>query len=181
MNTTLTNEEILALVRSKSRKLQWQIRMRDWRETIASLIVIAFLAPAAIHGNLLSRTGVGVVVGGLIFIGVKLHRARSGRTPGMDAPVAVVLRADRERIDAQIMLLESVLSWYIAPIMIGSILIVASVRAPWVFMAGYVVIVALLSWGIQRLNAFAARSYLRPRRDELTALLSQIESSEVST
>jgi hypothetical protein len=179
--TSLDDRDILALVHTGSRRLDRQIRFRDWRELIAGVIVAALIAPAAARGPVLSRIGAIVVLAGVALVMFRLWRAwRPGSASGTDPslPVSDALRAELRRLDAQIALLESVGWWYVTPLLGGSVLLVAGVhaaRAPW-FTLAYTIFAALLGWGIIRLNAYAVRHALRPKRDELSALLAQLES-----
>lgn len=173
----LDDDDILALVKSRAAQFERQIRRRDWRELIASIVGAVLIAPIAIHAGQITRAGVAVVLAGLVLIAATLTRAsRVGSPVHVDAPVNAVLRAEQSRVDAQIRLLGRVLWWYVLPIAVGSVMIVAGSRGVSWFTAGYVVVVALLSGGVVWLNARAVRRTLRPLRDELTELLAQIES-----
>jgi hypothetical protein len=179
VSTTLDDEEILALVQSEARQLDRQIRHRDWRELGIGVVGALLIAPAALHAPPLARLGAVIILGGLVLIAVQLTRAR--RVAGAGAadpslPVAAALRAERQRIDAQIALLDSVLWWYVGPIAVGAVMMVAGSRGASWFTLGYAVVVALLAWGIVALNARAVRRTLRPKRQELTGLLAQLES-----
>ena len=176
-------DELLANVRQRSRRFDRQIRQRDWGELGASAIVALLIAPRVVQGALLARLGALVVLAGLIVIAIRLRRARAVARPvggATDAtlPVASALRAERRRVEAQITLLESVFGWYVAPLAIGSLLmVVGDSGASW-FTLGYAVFVALFAWGGVALNARVARRTLRPMRDRLSALLAELESSD---
>lgn len=178
--TRLDDQDILALVRAGSRRLDRQIRWRDWRELGAGAVVAVLIAPAAFRGRLLGRIGAIVILAGLLLVVFRLWRARRGGVGSVDPtlPVADSLRAELRRVDAQIALLESVGWWYVAPLLGGSVLLVAGqsiARAPW-FVVGYTLCAALIGWGIVVLNARAVRGSLRPKREELNAFLAQLES-----
>jgi hypothetical protein len=179
--TRLTDEEILALVATRSHRFQRQIRFRDWRELIAGGFVAVMIAPAILRGPLLARAGALTVVAGIGFIAYKLFAARRltmHRAVDPALPVAAALRAELAEVEAQIALLESVAWWYVSPTIGGSILLVAGTRgtAGWLFTLGYAVFAALLGWGIIALNQRVVRRTLRPKRKEIMALLAQIES-----
>lgn len=173
----LSDDDMLALIQAKARKLDRQIRFRDWRETIAAGLGILLIAPMAVHASPLKRVGVAVVIAGLLLIVVTLARARRAPRAGLDLPVTTRLRAERTRIDAQVELLENVLSWYVGPIAVGTVLMVIGDGPPWWISACYTALMAVFSWGLFQLNRRAARNYLRPRRDEVAALLSRLESA----
>jgi len=178
VSTMLSDEEILALVQSDARRFDRRLRRRDWRELGIGGVVALLIAPAAIHAPLLSQLGALIILGGLLLIAVQLIRARRvGRAaggPDLTLPVAEALRAEERHIDAQIALLESVLWWYVGPIAIGAVMMVAGNRGASWFTFGYAIAVALLSWGIVALNSRAVRRTLRPKREELAALLAQL-------
>jgi hypothetical protein len=172
---TMSDSEILALVERRSQAFDKTIRRRDLREFIGAALALVLLAPALLHGPWLTRCGVLLVMAGGASIYLKLDRTRR-RHAGLHAewPLAAMLRAERAKVEAQIHLLESILWWYIAPLGAGAVLVVAGTSSPR-FTAGYAIFVALLSWGIYELNQHAVRRELRPRRDELTRLIEQVE------
>ena len=177
--TMLDEDEILAVVRSGARRLDRQIRLRDWRELIAGLVAAVLVAPAAAHGPIVGRLGAIVILGGLVLLVVRLRRARcvggaSGADPSL--PVAHALDAELRRVDAQIGLLESVGWWYVTPLLGGSVLLVAGRsggRAPG-FLLGYGLVAVLFGWGIVVLNRTAARRALQPKREQLKAMLEEL-------
>lgn len=178
--TQLDDGDILALVHAGARRFDRQIKHRDWRELIASAVVVVAIAPATVQGPLLARVGACIVLGGLALIALQLWRARrfGGGGADMTLPVAATLRAERQRVNAQIALLEGVAWWYVAPLTVGSVLLVAGRggRGAWSLTLGYVIVVALIGWWIIALNRRAVLRHLRPRLDELSALLAQLES-----
>ena len=179
--TRLTDEDLLALVQTKSRHFQRQIRFRDWRELIAGAVAGILIAPAAVRGPLVARAGALVILGGLVLVAFRLWQARRPTAPSaidVTLPVATALGAELRRVDAQIALLEGVAWWYVAPLIGGSVLLVAGWhgRAGWLFTLSYAIGAALLAWGIIALNQRAVRRVLQPKRNEIVGLLAQIES-----
>ena len=177
--TQLQDDEILALVHIRTRRFRRQVRFRDWRELVASAVVAVMIAPAALHGPIMSRTGAVIILAGLVLVAYRLWRARQFFTandvdPAL--PVAAALEAELRQVDAQIHLLESVASWYVAPLLGGSIILVAGAGRGAAFTAGYALVVAFLAWGIIALNRRAVRGALRPRRADIVHLLAQIAS-----
>jgi cobalamin synthase len=174
---TLDDEDILALVQSGSRKLDRQIRHRDWREVVAGIVAGAIIAPVTVRGPALARVGAWIVLAGLVFVMWRLYRARRIGGRGGDDPslsVADALRAERRRLDTQIELLESVFWWYVAPLSIGVVLLTVGVRGTSRFTFAYAAVVALVAWGVVALNLRVVRRNLRPRRTELNALLAEL-------
>ena len=173
----LDDEDILALVHSGARRFDRTIRRRDWVELAASVVVALIVAPATLRGPLLARAGALIILGSLVLIAVRLRRARrnAGATDAT-LPVMAALRAERERVDAQIVLLETVAWWYMAPLAVGSVTMVAGFAGMSSLTVGYAVVMAFVSWGVVALNARSVRRVLRPKRHELTKLLAQLES-----
>jgi len=174
---TLDDDDILALVQSGSRKLDRQIRRRDWREVIAGIVAGVVIAPGAVRGPPLARVGAWVVLAGLVFVMWRLYHARRIGGRGGDDPslsVADALRAEGRRLDVQIELLERVLWWYVAPLSIGVVLLTVGVRGTSWFTLAYVVVVALVAWGVVALNLRVVRRDLRPKRADLNALLAEL-------
>lgn len=174
----LSDDDTLALVKSESKRFDRRILFRDLREMIAAGIGVVLIAPSARHANLLTRLGVVILIAALVLITVKLWRAR--RMPGaagMEQPAALVLKGERAKVDAQIQLLESVLWWYSGPIWLALVMIIAGrAGASWLTL-GCAAVITLLSWALYRLNVYAAHRYLRPRRDELSRLLAEVDPS----
>lgn len=174
----LSDDDILALVKSEAKRFDRRILFRDLREMIAAGVAVVLIAPSALHANLLTRLGVVVLIAALVLIAVKLRRAR--RMPGaagMEQPAALVLEGERSKMDAQIRLLESVLWWYLGPIWLAVVMIIAGrAGASWLTL-GCTAVVTLLSLALYQLNMHAARRYLRPRRDELSRLLAEVDPS----
>lgn len=175
----LSDEDVLALVRSGATRFGRQLRWRDRIEVAACVVVAAVMIPAAFRGPWLARAGAIVILAGLVLVAFRLWHAQRLGGPGANDPslsVADALRAELRRVNVQISLLESVAWWYVAPLMGGAVLLVAgSHPASW-FTAGYVLAAALIAWLVIALNMRAVRRQLRPKRDELAALLAQLES-----
>lgn len=178
--TTLSDDEILALVQTQSHRLDRQIRWRDWREMLAAVIVAPVMVAVAMRGPLLARAGALVVLAGIVLVVTRLWLARRvGGRGAADASLSVAdaLRAELRRVRVQIALLESVAWWYVLPLMGGSVLMVAGLRgASTPFTIGYTLVAAAIAWGIIALNRQAVRRGLAPRREELTELLATLES-----
>ncbi len=76
-------------------------------------------------------------------------------------------------MDAQIDLLNSVLWWYMAPLAIGAVMVVAGASGITGFTIVYALLVVVVSWRIYVANRRAVARVLRPQRDEITQLLQQ--------
>lgn len=170
------DEELLALVKRESEAFDETIRRRDRRESIAAVAVFAFFAFLLVDPSWLVRAGAVVAMAGAVLVYWTLRRTRKRHERRVRArSLARSIRAEREKVDAQIGLLERVLWWYIAPFVVAAVLIiVGSNGASWVTLVMVAIVVAVAAW-IYRLNRNAVRCTLRPRRERLTRLLRQIE------
>ena len=177
--TRLQDEDILALVHTRARRFKRQVLFRDWRELIASVVVAVMIAPATLHGSIMSRSGAVIILAGLGLVAYRLSRARRFFTANdfdPTLPVAAALEAELKQVDAQIDLLENVAWWYVAPLLGGSFILVAGAGRGVTFKASYALATALLAWGIIALNRRVARRSLRPRKAEIVHLLAEIAS-----
>lgn len=171
-----TDDEVLRRVKERSRDFDRAIRARDRRETIAAALVVLLFAPLLLDDCLLARLGAALVIAGGAITVFRLERAlRAHPAAPADRPLVEVLRAERDRIDAQVRLLGSVLWWYVLPFAVGATLVVACLGGASWFTVVYIAFVIALSWGIWHLNQQAVRRDLRPHRDELDGLIRQAD------
>ncbi len=171
----MSDAELLALVLDRSAAFERTIRRRDWREMAAAGVAIVLLSPVLVVGPWLARVGVLLVIAGSALIAGMLTRARRLAAPGPDCALAEALRAERRRVHAQARLLETVLFWYIAPLAVGCVLVVAGLAGRSWATLGYAVVVALLSAGIYALNHAVVARELRPREAELDRMIADLE------
>lgn len=174
---SLPEEELLARVRKRSEAFDRKIRRRDLRELVAgAFVVLAFGYGAITAGSWLTRAGALVVIAAALFIAWTLRRARAGEeTVKAGRPVTESLRAQLEKVDVQIRLLENVLWWYVAPLAVGALLFAAGLGAGlWPTLLCAAVILTLSAY-IWRLNLRAVERDLRPRRRRIERLLRKLE------
>lgn len=172
----LDEEELLARVQEKSEAFERKIRRRDLLETLAAVLVAGLFSYEAVtSATWLARIGAVIVVLGSGFIVWWLRRARKvGQGRAADRSVVDWLRAERERVEAQIHLLESVLWWYLAPLGVGvALMMVADGWGLWT--AGELLLLVIVYGYIWHLNQRAVRRCHRPRRQELARLLRRLE------
>ena len=175
---TLSESELLRLVKDKADAFDKKIWRRDLIESIAALAVFVFFAWMLRDPSWLVRIGALMVMGGSALIYWKLRRARTRHDdPSLDRPVADVLRTERAKVDDQIRLLETVLWWYIGPLVAGILLITVGDSGWSWFTLVYSSVVLAGSVAIYALNQRAVRTDLKPRRAELTRLLEQVEGT----
>lgn len=116
-----TDQEVMALVTQRQKRLEKRVRVRDWLEIIAAAIVCAFFFWAALHSqNLLQRTGNWMIVaaGAWIIYYLRAHRFRDFQSD----PTLDLQNYTRELLsvyEKQIRLLRQVKYWYLLPLYIG--------------------------------------------------------------
>ena len=174
----MSDSQLLELVRIKSRTFNATIRKRDLREMLATgvsapFVVLTLLRPS----SWVARAGAVLVVAACALIYWKLRRARSAGDRAAASPmlsIKEVLLAHRAGVEAQIDLLESVLSWYIAPLAIGVVMVVGGASGITGFTIVYALVVGVISWKVYVVNRNSVARVLRPQRDEITQLLQQL-------
>jgi len=139
------------------------------------VVMILFL-PLLATGPWLARAGVLVVLGAFALIFTKLGAARRlEASERLDLSLAELLESERTKVNGQIRLLESVVSWYIIPPAAGAMLIVIGLEGLSWFTAGYALFALAISLWVYRLNQHAVRRELRPRRSELERLIHELK------
>ena len=177
----LAGEELLSEVKERSQAFDRKIRRRDGLEIAAAVAVaLLFGYEAVTAASWLARAGAGIIVAGAGLVVWRLRRARrNGGARLAGRPVAERLRAELEKVDAQIELLESVLWWYLGPPTAGAVLFVVGtgggLDAVTLIAIALILAVGAVVWW---LNQRAVRRDLRPRRRELAELLERIESDD---
>lgn len=164
--------EMMEGIRLQAERFDRRVRRRDWLETAAAALAIVVFALAMPAFGWLARVGAGLIIGGCVLVAWRLHRTRRRHAEsGVDRPVTEVLRAQIRKLDDQIRLLEGILWWYVAPIAIGCILVVAGLRGWSWFTLFYALAVVALGAVVRHVNRRCARNDLRPRRRELASML----------
>ncbi len=173
---TMSDDQILTIVRKRSRDLDRKLLWRDLREGLGGLVLAALIAPGLIRGPWLTRAGTLVAVAGVLVVVTMLVRARHSVPPSDDSSLIETLRVETAKLDAQIRLLETVLWWYIAPLTLGPVLMVAGEHGASWFTSIYILLAAGLAWGIYALNQRPVQRYLRPRRTDFQRLLDALDA-----
>lgn len=172
------DEELVAVVQRQADAFDRTIRRRDRLETLVGVVVALFFGFEAVTATTwLERAGAATVILAAAFIAWWLRRARTSDAPGAGLPVADRIRAERDKVDAQIRLLESVLWWYLAPLGLGITLFILGQGAGATVTVGSLTVVVIVCGIIWRLNQRAVRCELRPRRERLSRLLAQLREA----
>lgn len=173
---------------TKRRKLAATLLIRDWAESVAGLLVAAFIAFLWWH---MGDKGwplvfaLGLILGLTVFFLRERLRARHGRL-GPEATVLAKVEADLAELRHQHRLLSNIGRWYLAPCAAAILIVTATAlrmippglmprlwEHPQVllwFMLYFVVILPLCFWGIWAANRRVVRKNIEPRIAELEKL-----------
>ncbi len=167
-----SNEAMILAVRKKMKKFDSSIFWRDMREFGASLFVLYWfgyrLLPHEKALPALALAGQAIIVLSCLFIDAKLLYARRKRRPQTGIfSVRESLVAECEKVDRQIRMLNSVLWWYILPILLGCVLFFCGMNPDPAGRIGYTVGCMVLGAVLWWVNRYAARHSLEPIKTEL--------------
>ncbi|HEU4585044.1 MAG TPA: hypothetical protein VFR95_04795 [Gemmatimonadaceae bacterium] len=172
----MTEDEMLQFVKRESSAFDRAIARRDRREVVAGIVVAILFLPLLFTGPWLSRVGVLVVFAALALIYRRLGAARRVEaSERVELSLAELLETERAKVEGQIRLLESVVSWYIIPPAVGAMLIVMGLDGLSWFTAGYALLMLAIAVLVYWLNRFAVRHDLRPRRTQLDRLIQELK------
>jgi hypothetical protein len=176
---TLDSDLLLKEVRRNQRQFESRILWRDIREGGVALCLVFFFGRAAVRQQdwtlgLLALACLGV---GAFILVDRLRQRR--RLPQMGASLRGCVTTALDQVSHQVWLLRNVFWWYQLPLLIPLFISIlhgaGSVRS--VLIQGGVI--ALINWGIYRMNQSAVKKYLEPRQQELEELLSSFDEGSV--
>jgi hypothetical protein len=177
LQAAVNGEEMLDIIIKKSAAFDRRVAARDRRETLASLVVAVLFGVAAwVQTNPLQRAGSLMAVAAAIWIVFHIRRNRTHVAPDPlpDQSLTSYRQALVSKIDHQIRLLKTAKFWYVLPlymavlvIMAGSILERARTR-PLVWSDATPVVLQTLFFGaVWWLNEVYAVRKLRKARLQL--------------
>jgi hypothetical protein len=176
LDETMSEDELMETVKRNSSAFDRAIARRDRREAITAIVVMIVFLPMLVTGPWLTRAGVVVVLGAFALIFNRLGAARRlEASERVDLSLAELLESERAKVDGQIRLLESVVSWYIIPPAVGAMLIVIGLEGLSWFTAAYAVFALAIALLVYRLNQQAVRRDLRPTRSALERLIRELK------
>jgi Na+/proline symporter len=181
---TINTDVLLKEVRRNQQHFWMTIFWRDVREVgVAFLLTLFFLHQGMRHHHwtnyLLALAGFGV--GTFMVVDRLLQRKKK---PVSNDSLKACVESSLLQVNHQIWLLKNVFWWYLLPF--AAAVGISIGHSAWharnpgfaAMIAGVVVLfVTLLYWGIYRLNQFAVRKSLEPRRQELETLLTGLEEN----
>ncbi len=177
---TLNANLLLKEVRRNQRQFESMILWRDFREGGIAMCLVYFFWRAGVRQenwtySLLALACFGV---GLFIIVDRLRQRR--RRPLMENSLRGCLLTSLDQVSHQIWLLRHVFWWYQLPLLIP--LYISILHGP-VSLRSVLIeggVVALVNWGIYRMNQSAVRKSLEPRQRELEELLSSLDEVPVT-
>ena len=179
---TIDTDVLLKEVRRNQHQFRATIFWRDAREVGVSIFMTWLFLHWAIRDRAWPLYLVAFACFGVgTFMAVdRLIQRR--KQPASNDSLKACAESSLFQVNHQIWLLKNVLWWYLLPIaaalgILTGVSVWNSRRVALVVAGGcgYMLLVALLYWGIYRLNQFAARKSLEPRRQELETLLASLE------
>lgn len=174
---SLSDDELLRLVKEKAEAFDARIWRRDLLESVAAVAVFVFFGWILLQDpSWWTRSGALLIMAGSAYVFWRLRRARTRyAAPSADRPVAEVVRTELAKVEEQIQLLDNILWWYLAPIVLGALLIVFGSNGwSWATLS-QVGMVLLIAGGIYALNQRDRHCTYEPRREKLARLLEQVE------
>jgi hypothetical protein len=177
-------EDMLVMAMKRVNRFDRTIKLRNWRESIAGVVVTIWFAWIAWRSpNGLTRAGNALVAAsGLWYVFCMWRYGHEARPSAPDRSLADYQRALLRKYDYQIRLLKNVKYWYLLPPYAGLLLASAGIlmddaakghpaSPQWVAMAIYTAVFAAVWW----LNeAYAVRKLSRAR----AGLLEQMNHTE---
>jgi hypothetical protein len=180
---TINAEVLLKEVRRNQLHFRAGIFWRDARE----VGVAAFMTWLFLHWAIRDREwALYLLAFGCCFVGVFMLADRwlqRKRQPVRNDTVRTCAESSLSQVNHQIWLLKNVFWWYLLPIQAGLAALIGSVvwqtrfagLAVIIGLTAFALICGLLCWGVYKLNQFAVRKGLEPRRQELETLLSSLK------
>lgn len=160
--------------------LDRDVQRRDFREYLAACFCIAFFGwRAAIADDFWVRAGALIVVFGSMFIILWSRRAMlPGRrqTFTNDLPMVQFCARELEKVNAQVRLLESVWWWYVAPTIVGVLVMTLAEPRPLALRLAVAALVLGVGLAIHWVNVTTARTHLHPLRNDVERVLRQFNA-----
>ena len=153
----------------KAERFENQILRRDILETLAALIVVAVFTPVLFQvKEWTACLGVLVIILGVLEIVIVLNWVRwKGASTPLDIPLADYCRAERVRVERQIVLLRNVAWWYIIPCLSGVCLFVIGAFHSVLLASPICLVVVYFGFRLYAYNQHAVTTQLIPLRDSL--------------
>jgi hypothetical protein len=178
-----TDEELaarLVTVRTRADTFESNLKRRDWTESGAALFVmVAFLPMLFGFKQPLVRAGALVIIAHAAGIVMVLWMVRRTHIdPPADAPLIEHLRSRHTNVLRQMRLLGAAPWWYVAPSLVGQLMVCAGLSESWLaaLIPGSICLAVCVAVGW--INVRASRTGLVPLRDELWSAIMDLEAGE---
>ena len=171
-----SDREIIDQMKRKLRRFDRNIFWRDVREIAACLFLIVWFGFGLGHkASALTHLGNIIVMLSCVFIAAKLLAARREQRAFLNPrSVREFLLGETAKVSRQIRLLQTVLWWYLLPILCGAM--IAVLGGPHSLVRKMIVLLSFIpiGWFVHWLNQYAARRVLQPLKTELDLTLNSV-------
>jgi len=188
VNETMDITQIIQSLEKETKKFDKHVKRRDILEiSIALLLIPVWVWKLFYSASVIQSVGLLIAIVACVFIPYKLVKAKQVVT-AKDNSILANLLVEKNKLEKQKNLLESIATWYISPLMVAIVLITAGAR---VNEAGlplisetlviYYGFCALLVVGVYLLNKRAAANKFGPLLDKVNRQISELKKlNEVS-
>jgi len=176
---TIKEDMLLAITRRNQQDFLAAILRRDFREVAVCVLLVVCFLHNYVHSKSISMliVAVGCLFVGSFFIIDRLIQKK--RQPVYEDSLTSCLKQSLNQVNHQIWLLRNILWWYLLPVGIGMLIgPVLEKGLAFVVSKDYVIVstfLVLIFYGIYRINQHAVLHGLLPRRNEILALLNQLD------
>lgn len=181
-STTNDLTEVITMLEQQTTKIDKEIKRRD----ILEISIAVLLIPVWIYGlfnsaGTMQSTGLIIAILSCIYIPYRLLKAKKINAP-KDTNIKAFLESEKQKLSQQKQLLESIVTWYIAPLTISIICITlgTTVDASGVphlneQLITYYGFLGLLVVGAYLLNKRSAKKKFEPLLSKIEQRLSELE------
>jgi|GEM_PF-4055927 len=171
-------QRVLTLCRKTAGVGQKLVR-RNVKETLAAVfLVVAFGRDFFIGSDWKMQVVSGFIIAWAVFVVARLWLTRRIDAAAQDESMTGYFSAELKRMDAEVRMSKTVLYWYALPCLVACNLYFWATGASVWMSAIYLVVTAGFGAWIQLINKRTADRKLMPVRDELAALLNELETIE---
>lgn len=181
----ISSEVILREVRHNEKGFRSEIFWRDVREVGVACALFAYFLYQGLKSNAWELLLLASLLLGVAAFLVVDRMVQRRRRPDFDSTLLGCVESSLAQVEHQIWLVTNVLWWYLLPLGIGVEILFCS--AVWeslkngdyfglALFGGVTVFTVGLYWGIYRLNQYAVRKHLIPRKQELEELGQSVQN-----
>ncbi len=180
--TTDDLTEVITMLEKQTTKIDKEIKRRDILEiSIAILLIPVWIYGLFTSAGTIQTAGFILAILSCLYIPYKLIGAKKV-TSSKEASIKTFLESEKQKVSQQKQLLETIVTWYIAPLTVSIVLITlgATVDASGVphlndYLAKYYGFLMLLVVGIYFLNKRAAKKKFGPLLENIEQKLTELK------